>query len=155
MAKIADLLDKIAGQSVYIDTNLFIYFLDRTQPYFSVAAQILEAVESGYFTAYTGDITVAETLVKPYQTGDIFIVASIKAFFATDDFLSVVSHNADTFDLAAQIRAKYRMKFPDALHYATAIKASCKFLITNDAGFRSSDTLEVILLKDFIEEVDS
>ena len=76
MAKIADLLNKLAGKSAYIDTNLFIYFLDRTQPYFSVAAQILEAVELELFTAYTGDITVAETLVKPLNFRKVMIITN-------------------------------------------------------------------------------
>jgi predicted nucleic acid-binding protein len=42
------------------------------------------------------------------------------------------------------------MKFADALHYATALKAGCKFFITNDTGIRSTAELEVILLKDLL-----
>ena len=151
MGKIADVLDRLAGQCVYIDTNLFIYFLDQNTEFFSIASKILEAVESGNFIAYTGDLTVAETLVKPYQTGNVLLVANFKAFFSADDFISVESHDADTFDLSAQIRAKYGLKFPDALHYATALKAGCKFFITNDTGIRSTDALEVILIKDLID----
>lgn len=151
MGKIADVLNKLAGQHVYIDTNLFIYFLDQNSVYFSVASTLLEAVELGSFIAYTGDITVAETLVKPYQTDNILLVANFKAFFYADDFLSIESHDADTFNLCAQIRAKYSMKFADALHYATALKAGCKFFITNDTGIRSTDALAVILIKDLIE----
>lgn len=150
MGKIADTLDKLAGQQVYIDTNLFIYFLDQNPEFFTVASTLLAAVELGSLIAYTGDITVAETLVKPYQTDNILLVANIKAFFYADDFLSIRSHDADTFNLCAQIRAKYSMKFADALHYATALKAGCKFFITNDTGIRSTAELEVILLKDLL-----
>ncbi len=150
MGKIADSLDKLAGQQVYIDTNLFIYFLDQNPEFFTVASTLLAAVELGSLIAYTGDITVAETLVKPYQTDNILLVANIKAFFYADDFLSIRSHDADTFNLCAQIRAKYSMKFADALHYATALKAGCKFFITNDTGIRSTAELEVILLKDLL-----
>jgi predicted nucleic acid-binding protein len=150
MGKIADILDKLAGQQVYIDTNLFIYFLDQNPEFFAVASTLLAAVELGSLIAYTGDITVAETLVKPYQTDNILLVANIKAFFYAADFLSITSHDADTFNLCAQIRAKYSMKFADALHYATALKAGCKFFITNDTGIHSTAELEVILLKDLL-----
>jgi predicted nucleic acid-binding protein len=150
MGKITNLFDKLAGQSVYIDTNLFIYFLDQNPKFFSIAVSILEAIESDHFVAYTGDITVAETLVKPYQTDNALMVASIKAFFATDNFISIVSHDSAIFDLAAQIRAKNRMKFPDALHFATAIKTGCHFFISNDTGFRTTDTIKVILINDLL-----
>ncbi len=62
MGKITVLLDKLAGQSVYIDTNLFIYVLDKNPQFFSIAAQILESVEAGDFVAYTGDITLLKRL---------------------------------------------------------------------------------------------
>lgn len=151
MGKIAGVLNKLAGQHVYLDTNLFIYFLDQNKEFFPVASAIFEAIELGRFIAYTGDITVAETLVKPYQTDNILLVATFKEFFYADDFLSIKSHDSDTFNLCAKIRAKYGMKFADSLHYATAIKAGCKFFITNDTGIRSTDSLEVILIKDLID----
>ena len=59
-----------------------------------------------------------------------------KLFFK-EDFISVQSHDADTFDLAAQLRGKRGVKFVDALHYATALKTGCKFFVTNDDGFKS------------------
>jgi predicted nucleic acid-binding protein len=42
------------------------------------------------------------------------------------------------------------LKFADVLHYATALKAGCKFFITNDTSIRSIDALEVIFIKDFV-----
>ncbi|WP_428354224.1 type II toxin-antitoxin system VapC family toxin [Methyloprofundus sp.] len=151
MGKIKQHIDKIAGQSVYIDTNLFIYFLDQNTEFFPISADILEAVEQGKFFAFTGDLTVAEALVKPYQLNNLSLISTFKAFFFADNFLSIASHNADTFDLSSQIRAKYKMKFADALHYATAIKSGCQFFITNDKGIRSTDDMEVILIKDLLK----
>lgn len=150
MGKVEWLVDKIAGQSVYIDTNLFIYFLDQNTAFFPVSADILQAVEQGKFFAFTGDITVAEALVKPYQINNLSLISAFKSFFFADNFLSIVSHKADTFDLCAQLRAKYKMKFADALHYASAIKSGCKFFITNDKGIRSTNELEVILISELL-----
>ena len=39
------------------------------------------------------------------------------------------------------------MRLMDALHYATAIQSGCRFLITNDAGIKSSEEIEVIYVK--------
>ena len=151
MGKINSVLDRIAGKSVYIDTNLFIYFLDQNTHFFPIASELLEAVEKGVFIAFTGDLTVAEALVKPYKTKDNFIIHQFKAFFNTENFLSVLSHNSEAFDLCSQIRAESNMKFADALHYATAIQAGCQFFITNDKGIRSNDLIEVILINELMD----
>lgn len=147
MGKIDDAIARMAGHRVYLDTNVFVYFLDRNPDYFSVVTPIIEAIDSGLIIGYTGDAAIAETLVKPYQTGNLALVANFKAFFSMEDFLSIQPHDAETFDLAAQLRAGRGLKFIDALHYATAIRAGCKFFVTNDTGIQSSDVLEVIAVK--------
>jgi predicted nucleic acid-binding protein len=147
MGKIDEAVARMAGHRVYLDTNVFVYFLDRNPDYFPVVAPIIEAIESGLIIGYTGDAAIAETLVKPYQTDNLVLAASFKAFFRTEDFLSIQPHDAETFDLAAQLRAKRGLKFIDALHYATAIQAGCKFFVTNDGGIQSSDVLEVVSVK--------
>ncbi|WP_434782501.1 type II toxin-antitoxin system VapC family toxin [Ferrovum myxofaciens] len=67
-----------ARHRVYLDTNVFVYFLDRNPDYFSVVAPIIEAIDSGLIIGYTGDAAVAETLVKPYQIGNPALVESVK-----------------------------------------------------------------------------
>lgn len=151
MGKIDDAIARMAGHRVYLDTNVFVYFLDRNPNYFPVVAPIIEAIESGLIIGYTGDAAIAETLVKPYQTDNLALAASFKAFFRTEDFLSIQPHDAETFDLAAQLRAKRGLKFIDALHCATAIQAGCKFFVTNDGGIQSSDVLEVVSVKTLAE----
>ncbi len=151
MGTIADTLNRLHGNRVYLDTNVFIYFLDRNPDYFPLVASIIEAVESGLILGCTGEAAIAEILVKPYQSGNLELVANIKAFFRMEDFLSICPHDAETFDLASQLRAKYNQKFIDALHYSTAIRAGCKFIITNDSGIKSNDFLEVILLSALLD----
>ena len=151
MGTIADTLNRLHGNRVYLDTNVFIYFLDRNPDYFPLVASIIEAVESGLILGCTGEAAIAEILVKPYQSGNLELVANIKAFFRMEDFLSICPHDAETFDLASRLRAKYNQKFIDAMHYATAIRAGCKFIITNDSGIKSNDFLEVILLSALLD----
>lgn len=150
MGTVEKLLERLSGQKVYLDANIFIYFLDRNPLFFDSVAPIVEAAESGVIIGCTGDAVIAEVLVKPYRIEDISLIASIKAFFCTDNFLSICSHDSETFDLAARLRAKHNLKFIDALHFATAINAGCKAMITNDSGIRSSDSLEVISLSSLL-----
>lgn len=151
MGKIDLAISRMTGHRVYLDTNVFVYFLDRNPDFFPVAGPIMKAIESGLIIGCTGEAAIAETLVKPYQTGNLAMVASIKAFFRMDDFLSIYPHDAEAFDLAAQLRARRGLRFIDALHYATAIRADCRVFLTNDLRIQSSDALEVLSIKTMTE----
>ena len=70
-----------------------------------------------------------------------------KRFFARKGFITVLAHDAATFDTAAQLRAGSTTKMMDALHYATAVRNGCRFLLTNNGDFVSAGTMEVIAMK--------
>jgi predicted nucleic acid-binding protein len=150
MAKIDTALARLAGQRVYIDTNLFIYFLDRHPTYFSAVAALFQSSIDQEFFATTGDVAVAEVMVGPYRQADPSLAARFKQFFAQSQLLSVVAHQRHVFDSAAQLAAKKRMKFIDALHVATAIDVGCTTLITNDLGVPPVQGLDVIQLADLL-----
>jgi len=124
MGKIAALLARMSGKRIYMDTNIFIYFLEQSDGYYESVAPIIEACEAGKFIGYTGDVAVAETMIQPYREDNLSLIANFKTFFTTENFLSIHSHDAAIFDLAAQLRAKRGMKLIDALHYATALNPS-------------------------------
>jgi predicted nucleic acid-binding protein len=150
MDKITHTLSRVRGQRVYVDTNVFIYFLERHDRYFESVVPFFQLFNDGLSLAYTGDAVVAETLYKPYQVNDTLRVSEFKEFFNNDEFITVLPHTKKVFELAAELSPKRGMKLIDALHYATAALAVCKFILTNDQGFTSSDSMEVILLDDLL-----
>ena len=147
MGKVDEAITSMIGHRVYLDTNIFVYFLDRNPDFFDVVKPLIQAIDSGKIIGVTGYAAVVETLVKPYQTGSLEPVASIREFFRTEGFLSILPHDGETFDLAAQLRGKRGMKFIDALHYAKAIRSGCSFFITNDLKIQSDEILEIISVK--------
>jgi len=151
MGKIAALLTKIQGQRIYFDANFLIYFFDRTEPYARVVSEVIIACDRNTVFGYTGDVAVAELMVFPYRTRDEIEIARGKAFFKRENFLTVLSHDSAVFDTASRLRAETGMKLIDALHCATALNAGCKYFITNDTGIRSTEALEVLLIRDYID----
>lgn len=139
-------LEKIRGQRVYLDTNIFIYFLDRHESYFDAVLPYIQLLSDGLAIGYTGDAVVAETLYRPYQAGDALRVSQFKEFFSNDEFITVLPHSTRAFELAAEIAPKQGMKLIDALHLATAVLAGCTYILTNDRGFTSIPGIEVIQL---------
>lgn len=150
MDKISAALERIRGQRVYIDTNIFIYFLERHESYFDSVLPFFQLFNDGVSLAYTGDAVVAETLYKPYQINDALRVSEFKEFFNNDEFITVLPHTKKVFELAAELAPKRGMKLIDALHYATAAIAGCRFILTNDRGFASSDAIEVLYLEGIV-----
>lgn len=150
MGQVSALLARLNGQRVYIDANFLIYFLDRTEPYFDVVAPIFQACDRGDFTGFTGDAAVCEVMVHPYRNKHAGEIARGKSLFARESFLTVLHHDAGCFDLTAQIRASSNMRMIDALHYATAEQAGCRYLLTNDRDFKRGTTLEVISIQSLL-----
>jgi predicted nucleic acid-binding protein len=51
---------------------------------------------------------------------------------------------------AAQIRAKYNFKTPDAIFIATAIEEGAEVFITNDIRLKKMDEINCIVLSDYL-----
>lgn len=158
-------LARILGKKVYIDSCVFIYFLDQnitpmpgqssnSANFFDAASLILQACAKQRCFGATGDAAVAEVLVNPYRKSDALQIARFKQFFNQKNFLNVLPHDYATFDTAAQIVAQHRLKLIDALHIATAVQSSCAFFITNDLSIQAAMpknlSLEVICLNDLL-----
>jgi predicted nucleic acid-binding protein len=146
MDKISPTLAQMVGHTVYIDTNIFIYFLDGQEPFLSMVSPFLESVINGEIIGYTGEAVLAEVMVQPYKLGNIATIERFKAFFSQEDFLSILSHDGKAFDLASRIAGTKGMKLVDSLHMATAIQAGCEYLITHDKGIKSVDGIQIIQL---------
>ena len=93
---------------------------------------------------------MCEVMVHPYRNKSPSEIARGKSLFSREGFLTVLRHDANIFDLTAQIRAESNMRMLDALHYATALQAGCRFMLTNDHDFKTGTTLEVIQIKSLI-----
>ena len=71
MVEMNAILARIQGRRVYIDANVFVYFLEKHEQYFEVVLPFFQLFSQGLSLAYTGDAAVAEVLYKPYQADDL------------------------------------------------------------------------------------
>ena len=152
MGALAALLARLKGQRVYIDANFFIYFLNQKAPYFEIVTPIIQAADRGELQAICGDAVVSEVMVHPYKAQSPSEIARVKSFFSREEFVTVVRHGQETFDLVAQLRATSNMRMLDALHYASAVNAGCRYLLTNDKDFKTSGIIEVIGVSSLLEK---
>ena len=140
----------MAGQRVYIDTDVFIYFLSRHPTYFESSSLVVNACADSRIFGFTGDAAVAEVMVGAYKHADPTLATRFKLFFSQKNFLTISTHDAQTFDAAAQLVAMGGVKFIDALHMATAVQNQCAYFVTNDKGIKSGAHLKVVQLEQLL-----
>ena len=131
---------------LFLDTAPVIYQVEKNLVYFDRVAPIFQAIDAGQLSAMTSPITLAECLVHPLRLG----VAPVR-----QAFLDTIVRGANTTfveigqaigELAAQLRADYNLRLPDALQLAAALTHSCDAFLTNDIQLKRVTGLRVLVL---------
>jgi predicted nucleic acid-binding protein len=92
-----------------------------------------------------------EVLVQPYRMGDIDRVNNFYALLSTFPHLEWIPPTLEIADMAAQLRAEYNLRTPDALQTATALTSRATGFISNDPAFRTLTGTEVLVLDDLLK----
>jgi uncharacterized protein len=134
--------------TVYLDSNCFIYSLERIEPYYQLLLPLWELAHARSVSVVSSELVRMETLVKPLKVGDEALVNLFRALFASRD-VSLIPLTADLWDEAARLRASVpSLRTPDAIHATTALSEGCVLFVTNDPVFRRVPDLTVALLRD-------
>lgn len=136
---------------VSIDTNLFVYLMERNRDYFDSVKELFNAVESGKVFAVSSVLLMTEVLSKPLMDGDKGLADRYMAFIGTFPNLELREVDRRIAFRAAKLRAKYGLKTPDALFVATAIEEKAEAFVTNDIRLRKVDEIEILVLDDFFD----
>ncbi len=129
----------------YLDTNIVIYLVEQNPTWFSKVVARLAPLRAAGDQLVIGDLTRAECLVGPFQSGDAAVLASCRTFFGDPD-IQVFPMTAATCERAARIRAADKLELVDSLHLATAIENGCGLFLTNDAQLARCTSITVELL---------
>jgi predicted nucleic acid-binding protein len=131
---------------IALDTSIFIYQLEANPRYLPLADSVLAWVERAGHEAVTSTITMTELLVPSYRDNDEHRIDEFYGLLSTYPNLRWIAPDLETADLAARLRAAYRLRTPDALQAATAIQANATGFITNDPVFARIEELETVVL---------
>jgi hypothetical protein len=131
MSKLESAIARMAGHRVYIDTNVFIFYLERTDALFEVAAPFVQACASRQLLGVTGELVMAEVMVHPYRSGDATLVARFKSFFTRKNFLTIAEHEARFFHDAAMLAGQASATQADGRHPLPNRPASGELLLSD------------------------
>ncbi len=129
-----------------LDTGVFIYQLEANPAYVDLAGEVFAWLERPSHTAVTSTITMTELLVHPYRLGNEPLVNQYYSLLSQFPNLDWAPPELAIADTAAQIRAQQRLRTPDALQLATAIRRGATGFITNDRELARVTDVEVVTL---------
>ena len=135
---------------IALDTSIFIYQLEANVRYLTLTNHIFSWLEQPGSSSITSTITMTEVLVQPYRALDEQRVDEFFALLSTYPNLEWIAPDLQIADRAAQIRARHRLKTPDALQAATAVQARATGLITNDPVFERVDEFDTLVLEQLV-----
>jgi len=116
---------------IFFDTNLFIYMLEGTGERSARVRHILERMSERRDTLLTSALTLAEVLVKPLATGNVFLADRYEQILNSPG-VTVLPFDRASARIYAQLRQDRTLKSPDIIQLSCAAAARCDLFITND-----------------------
>ncbi|HEV2122779.1 MAG TPA: type II toxin-antitoxin system VapC family toxin [Chloroflexota bacterium] len=132
--------------SLGIETSPFIYFIERHPAYVSLLREVFRRMDVGIIAGFSSVITLTEVITKPKQEGNNAIAVVYRNLLLHSRHFTLVPIDATVAEHAADLRAHYRLRTPDALQVATAITAGCQAFLTNDHALRRITGIKVLVL---------
>ena len=135
---------------VGLDSCVFIYLYEKHPLYYPVVLPIFAKLDANKLRGITSLITLTEVLILPLRLKRLDLVSIYNKAILNAPTLTSVPVNAAIAAKAAELRASYNLRTPDAIQVATAIDAGAKAFITNDVRLKSVGEITVLILADFL-----
>ena len=132
---------------VSLDTNFWIYHLEGHPTYSPTTQLALKNWLTNNTTVVISTLTLTECLVLPLKKNSTPIIHAYHQLFnlpivQVKDFIPQIA------TITAQIRAKYNINTPDAIHLATAIHHQASFFVSNDFHLKKVKEIPIINFSD-------
>jgi len=117
--------------SVFVDTNILIYFLESTSPFHGDATGLMRRLVESGVEVVSSDLTLGEMLVVPVRDGNTLVERACMQI-REEGLVRFVPFDHMAALHFARIRAARTVKPPDAIQLACCAAAGCDLFITND-----------------------
>lgn len=133
---------------VLIDTSVWIYHFENHPQLGPPAGRVIEGLEEGKFHGIASELTLLELTVRPLQLGRQDVADDYEVLLDYFPNLELVPISREVLLDAAALRARQRLRTPDAIQIATGLRAGATLAVTNDRAWRSVPLIETLLLPD-------
>lgn len=137
---------------VLIDTSIWIYHFEQHRQLAPAAGQIIENLEQGKFRGIASELTLLELTVRPLQLGRQDVADDYEILLGYFPNLQLEPISRDILIEAAGLRARQRLRTPDAIQIATGIRSGATLAVTNDESWRKIPLIETMILEDLVKQ---
>jgi predicted nucleic acid-binding protein len=142
-------IDRLAGISrLYLDANIFIYFIEGRGAERDAATDILLAAAERGVVLVTGEITIAECLHGAFKQKNEALASVYRDLLSGGIVVETLAGDPVLYECAAYAGSLLSLKLIDAIHAASAMIGECEGFLTNDRGIRVPDGIRIIQLAD-------
>jgi predicted nucleic acid-binding protein len=127
-----------------VDTMLFVYHFEDHPQYGPAAQRLLQATENDRLRLVTSVLSLMEVMVVPKREKQFQLCRRYRELFSSFPHLTVLSVDPPIAEAAADLRATYTLRTPDALHLATAIVAGAAAFVTEDRRLSKVSAIRMI-----------
>ncbi len=138
------LLDIPGGAVVLVDSAPIIYFLENHRTLAPRYLHLFTRAAEGELEIAISTITIAEVLSGPAAAGNELLLEKYRGALVHGVGWRVVEVSEALAVSAARLRAKYRLKLPDAIQLATAVFIGAYALVTHDRDFKSVKDVRIL-----------
>jgi predicted nucleic acid-binding protein len=138
-------------QRVLIDTSIWIYHFEQHPQFAAAAGKIIESLEEGKFRGVASELTLLQLTVRPLQLGRQDVADDYEVLLDYFPNFELEPISRDILLEAAALRARQRLRTPDAIQIATGLRTGATLAVTNDEGWRNFPLIETVILSDLVE----
>ena len=135
---------------LYIDTAPLIYYVEEHPTYIKRMDKIIEQIQKKPIIVTCSVLTLTEILPVPLKAGNSKLIQDYRDILLYSKEFRMVNISEQIAGTAAQLRATYNLKTPDALHLSTAIEARCDAFLTNDKTLKRVIGIHILVLDELV-----
>lgn len=134
---------------VLIDTSIWIYHFEQHAKFAKPAGRLIGSLEDGKFRGIVSELTLLEVTVRPLQLGRLDVADDYEILLSYFPNLDLEPVSREILLDAAGLRARYRLRTPDAIMLATGLRMGATLAVTNDEAWRAVPVIEIAMLSDW------
>jgi predicted nucleic acid-binding protein len=134
-------------RKVLIDSGVWIYHFEQHPEFGKAATEVIESLEEGHFRGVVSELTLLELTVRPLQLGRQDVADEYELLLSYFPNVELEPVTKEVLLEAAALRARHRLRTPDAILMATGIRSGATAAVTNDDGWKVVGAgIEIMLL---------
>jgi predicted nucleic acid-binding protein len=144
------LIEDLKPGPVALDTQVFIYFIEEEKRFLPLVKPVFETIDHGDLAGVTSGLSLMEVLVVPYRSGNSALADRYESLLTNSRGLRFIEVDRRLLKAAAQLRAAFKLKPPDAIQVAAALVGNCSSFLTNDRRIPAVPGLKILQLKNYL-----